>query len=144
MSLNYDLSAIPEDVRLIDAPENEPMHGIKKGDRIMSPVTNALIWATLGIGIGVIDDTTVDEFSARLDLWQKLYGALLQGPITHDDDGNQLPEPDWGPILVTKDDVVAHKGLSTNVFPMETRTAWVKRTVNDTVFRGVTEPKRRR
>jgi hypothetical protein len=51
MSLNYDLTAIPEDVRTVAAEADGQDY--KAGDRIMSPITNALIWATMGTGIGL-------------------------------------------------------------------------------------------
>jgi len=91
-------------------------------------VTNGLIWATIGVGIGVINDDTAEEFAARLSLWQDLNGALLYSAD--------------GPVRITREDVLAHKGLSTNVFPMERRAAWVKRTVTQSdAFHGVPEPK---
>lgn len=135
MSLNFDLTAIPEDVKTITAQEDRPFDGIKKGDRIMSPVTNALIWSTLATGIGIINDETVDEVVARLDLLQKLDGALLR----------EFDGEDWKPRPITREDVEAHKGLSTNVFPMETRASWVKRHVTNSrdIFPNP-EPKRKR
>jgi hypothetical protein len=134
MSLNFDLREIPEETRTVIAEEDRPMDGIHKGDRIMSPVTNALIWSTMGLGIGVINDDTADEFAARLALWQKVNGALLHKP---DPEGEG-----WIPVEVTKDDVLAHKGLSTNVFPMERRSSWLKRTIETSeLFFGVTQPK---
>jgi hypothetical protein len=129
MSLNWNVEEIPLEVRTIVAEESSTTHGYKAGDRIMNPVTHGLIFATVGVGIGVIDDNTADEFAARLTFWQQLNGALLHGAD--------------GPVLITKEDVEAHKGLSTNVFPMERRAAWIKRTVaNSDAFYGVTEPKR--
>lgn len=134
MSLNFDLREIPEDVRTIVAEEDQPISGIKKGDRIMSPVTNALIWSTLGVGIGEINDDTAEEFYARLHLWELVNGAMLQ---TWPEDSDQ-PQPRF----ITKDEVMAHKGLSTNVFPMEKRKAWIARTIPaSSLFLGVPEPK---
>lgn len=137
MSLNWNVGEIPEETRTIVATEDDRMSGVKKGDRLMSPITNALIWSTMGVGIGVIDDDTADEFAARLEIWQKLNGALL---TAWEDDGNGGVKPVPRPLL-TKDDVVAHKGLSTNVFPMESRAAWIKRVVSQSdPFQGVAEP----
>lgn len=133
MSLNYNLTEIPEDVRTIVAEEDDKFAGVKKGDRVMSPVTHSLIFATMGVGIGVLNDETIPEFAARLDIYQKLNGALLS---ERDGDG-------WKPRPLTLEDIQAHKGLSTNVFPLERRAAWIKRVVTQCdAFRGVTEPKK--
>lgn len=133
MSLNFDLSAIPEETRTIVADYDSPTEGVHKGDRIMNPVTNTLIWTTMAIGIGILNDDTIPEFAARVELYQKVHGPLMQR-VT--DDGIE-PRP------ITREDVEAHKGLSTNVFPLEARTKWVKRVITDDVFRGVTAPKTR-
>lgn len=132
MSLNFDLSRIPEDVRTVIATEDDAFNGIKKGDRLMSPVTNTLIWTTMIVGIGVIDDRTIDEFVARVELHQKLHGALM----------SSFEDGKWSDRPLTREDIEAHKGLSTNVFPMETRTKWVTRTVTkDTQVFPKPEPK---
>lgn len=136
MSLNWNAEAVPEDVRTIIATEDDPMRGVKKGDRVMSPITHTIIFATMATGIGVINDATLDEFAARIDLLQKFDGPFLQ---EWDDDGNHV-----GPMLLTREHLEAHKGLSTNVFPYETRSKWVTRIVtkgNCSPFTGVTEPK---
>jgi hypothetical protein len=138
MSLNWNAQAVPEDVRTIVATVDEPMHGIKAGDRIMSPITHTLIWATMAVGIGVIDDETAPEFYARLNLLTKLG---LYGEVNEFD-----AEGKWtGERAITREEVDAHKGLTTNVFPMETRASFVKRWV--TTGREIfpePEPKRKR
>jgi hypothetical protein len=68
MSLNWNVEKIPLEVRTIVAEDSSMTHGYKAGDRIMNPVTHALIFSTIGVGIGVIDDNTADEFAARLTL----------------------------------------------------------------------------
>lgn len=115
MSLNFDLSAIPLETRTVTSTYDDEFHGIKKGDTIMNPVTNQLIWATMAVDIGVIDDKTVDEFIFRIRLYEKLFGAMLR----YSDERGDRP--------FTADDVIAHKGLRTNVFPMKTRAQWLKR-----------------
>lgn len=141
MSLNFDLREIPEDVRLITALVDRPMDGVKAGDKIMSPITNLLIWSTMATGIGVLNDETIPEFHARLELLRKLdlYGSitLWEGDV---ETGG------WAePRGLTLEEVAAHKGLSTNVFPMETRASFVKRWVTTApeVFPSP-EPKRKR
>lgn len=121
MSLDFDLRKIPLETRTVIATYDDRMDGVTKGDRIMSPVTKSLIFSTMSIGIGEITDKTVDEFVARLDLFQKIHGALMHA-FDHD-------AQEWVERPLTRADVVAHKGLSTNVFPMETRGKWVARMV---------------
>lgn len=139
MSLNFDLREIPEDVRTIVAVEDDPQRGVKKGDRLMSPVTNLLIWSTMAVGIGVINDETAVEFHARLDLLAKLDLCRLEIAEYDEETGG------WVNRRLTLEEVEAHKGLSTNVFPMESRASFVKRwiTTSNDVFPNP-EPKRKR
>lgn len=139
MSLDFDLRDIPEETRLVDALVDQPIEGIKAGDKIMSPITNALIWSTMAVGIGSIDDETAEEFFYRLEFLRKLG---LYGSIT-------LWEGDaetgtWGePRGVTLEEVQAHKGLRTNV-THETRASFVKRWIAGAPVFPVDEPKRKR
>jgi len=71
--------------------------------RGMAPVTEALIWSTVGIGIGEITDKNHEEFYERLQLQQKVYGPLLQ--------------VEGGPFDITLDMIRDHIGLKTNVYP---------------------------
>ena len=122
MSLNYDLTAVPKTVWSED-------------DGGYWGVTQSIIYATMGVGIGVIDDSTVEEFVARTLFCQRLYGALCVAEV----DGEWVDRP------LTREDIEAHKGLKTNVFPMETRASWVKRVVtNSREIFPHPEPKRKR
>lgn len=135
MALTFDLKAIPEDVRLVTVEQDDPVRALKAGDQVMNPVTETLIFSTMALGIGEITDATLDEFVARIDLFQKLHGALM----------STWDGKDVSPRPITREDVEAHKGLKTNVFPMETRTAWVKRTVTqDRALYPAPEPRGRR
>lgn len=71
------------------------------------PITDAMIWATLFTGIGKITEKNVAEFYARL-----VVGRYWQGD-------NALPY----------EEVRKYIGLSTNVFPEETRAKWLKRMI---------------
>jgi hypothetical protein len=133
MSLNFDLSAIPEDVRTIiadaDCPNQFYVPGksdperefdYRKGDRIMNPVTNALIWATLGVGIGKLTEDNLAEFAFRMKVTDGLYGKPLQ---EKQEDGS------WKARSFTLDELKAHVGLSTNV-SFEKRVSWITRLGN--------------
>jgi hypothetical protein len=76
----------------------------------MNPVTEALIWSTMAVGIGVISDKTLDKFSQRLRVWERVHGPFLHGR---------------GPI--TRAEVEDHLGLSTNVFPQESDSRFMKK-----------------
>lgn len=143
MSLSFDLREIPEDVRTTTALADDPIDGIKAGDRIQSPITHTLIWSTMAVGIGVLDDETIPEFHARLALLAKLghFGTVTL-PVV--EDGEWTGE--WHEARsITLEEVRAHKGLKTNVFPMESRASFVKRwiTTDNTLFPSP-EPKRKR
>ena len=81
----------------------------------MNPVTETLIWATMAIDIGTLDESTAAEFYARIHLYEVLNGAFLQGPD--------------GPTFLTPADIQAHLGLQTNVTHVPSRTVWMKRIV---------------
>ena len=56
MALTWDTTNVLdyEDVCFKEAEADNDWHGVKKGDRILNPVTNALIWHSLNTGIGTI------------------------------------------------------------------------------------------
>lgn len=133
MSLNFDLTAIPEEKRTIIAdhdkpnpfyqagkskPENE--FDYRKGDRLMSPITNALIWGTMFVDMGAITAESADEFYARTCVQEKLSGCYL---TETGDDGERKERP------ITYQDVLDHIGLTTNVTTL-TRAKWMKRVLN--------------
>lgn len=106
MSLNWDIGQIKdwETVTKIVAEHDDPHRGIKAGQKMMNPVTEALIWATMAIGVGEITSKTIDKFFERLRLVEKLSGPMLSSQS--------------GDYIITRADVEKHMGLRTNVFPM--------------------------
>lgn len=119
MALRYSLEQIEnwKDVCFIEASDDIPDAGVKKGQRIMNPVTDALIMATMGVGLGSIAEKNAAEFYARLSLGESLYGPHLIRP---QEDGTRKPRP------ITAEEVRAHTGLSCNVSD-ESRTKWLQR-----------------
>lgn len=118
MSLNWDITAIPEEVRTIVAERdgNEATgEDFKKGERIMNPVTNALIWMTMGVGMGTITADNALEFYTRCTISEKLFGASLS--VAKEGSGRE-PRP------FTYGDIIAHVGLKTNV-TLEKRVSWL-------------------
>ena len=81
------------------------------------PITNALIWATMSVGIRDITEKTIPEFYARLSVWEKIVGPLLYGK---DEETGKLEERG-----IEVADLVKRIGLHTNASSM-TRAEWRK------------------
>jgi hypothetical protein len=116
LALTWDTADILdyEEVCFIIAPADNDWHGVKKGDRMLNPVTNALIFHALNTGIGTITAANAAEVYARIHLVEALYGASLMNSE--------------GERPITADDVLKHVGLKTNAsFKEETRTSFLKR-----------------
>jgi hypothetical protein len=75
-------------------------------DGFMTPRTQQIIFGCISTGIGEITEKNYIEWFMRYSMWCGLHSF------------------DNSPTL---DDVRAHIGLRTNVFPQESRTKWVKR-----------------
>lgn len=104
MSLNWNVEQI----------ENyESVCWVGEGDdRHMNPVTHALIFATLSVGLGSITDSNAAEFYARLNIVEKLQGPF----VVMGGEG----------VSITPQEVKAHIGLTCNV-GNETRAQWARR-----------------
>jgi hypothetical protein len=101
MSLNWDIREVKDHESMCYVPTGEK-DDEGKGLTRVNPVTDALIWLTMGVDIGVISEETIDEFIIRMNMWEKLYaGSLVDG------DGKQR--------MPTREEVEAHIGLRTNV-----------------------------
>lgn len=117
MSLNWNLSKIAN---------HETLAWDEAGT--LKPRTEALIWSTMAIDMGEITAKNVNEFWRRLDLYQHEVGALL---------GNAN-----GDIFFTRDDVVAHIGLKTNVTE-KSASVWNRRLSQIMLDRAITAQRRR-
>lgn len=123
MSLNWDLSAIKDrdDFVWVEAKEDDPSRGIKAGEKRMSPVTNALIWATLSVGWGEITEKNHVDWFHRLRLVELITGPTLNRAAN-------------GRVIsghsITLEDVRRHIGLRTNVFPKKTDAEFYKQLVS--------------
>lgn len=108
MSLNYELGKIKdwETVTKITSEYNSPADGIKIGDKIMNPVTSALIFGCISVGIGEITEANVEEWYCRFEINERVMGRSIRYM--------DATKPDR---VITYDEVKAHIGLRTNVFP---------------------------
>lgn len=85
--------------------------------------TEALIWATMSLGIPTITKSNVDEWMFRLSTKEKLKGAL----INHYVEDKSMPGGLRAePYYLTREDVERRIGLSTNASKL-TRAAFLKR-----------------
>ena len=127
MSLDYDITNVPTKVKRLSVTDEMQIPGymcyLKGGRRYMlSPLTHQLIFATMSTGIGEITENTYQEFWARLVWVDRVSGHGDRKTNEWDKKSKAWVERD-----VTVADVKAHIGLSTNVWPMEKRAAWLKR-----------------
>lgn len=114
MALNYDITAIDQDVRSYVGED---------GDRYMTPVTETLIWSCLSVKLGEITEKNWREFYARLQTWNLV--------VCHE------------PSSITPQDVKNHIGLKTNVYPDLTRTQWYKQVITPRMDSMVSEAERK-
>lgn len=110
MSLDFNLQGVKDynTVCWDTLPERNADGEYRKA---MKPKTQALIFATMAVGMGRVDAKTYREFYARLSLWAKFCPGGTAGIYES----------------ITLDDVRKHIGLSTNV-ASEPQAKWLKRT----------------
>lgn len=92
MALNFDVSAIA-DFKTITTHPTEP--------DTWSPITEALVWHAMIIGVPTITQENAGEFFRRVAIWEHITGPMLNGQRNLD----------W---RITMADVVNHLGLRTN------------------------------
>ncbi len=112
MSLNFKLDKI-KDYKTVC------WDGDVMADGKMKLVTESLIWTTMQVGLGSITEENIPEWLVRLDLVDRLFGTMM---VRYDGDKRVN-------VPFTKEDLVAHIGLTTNV-SKETRTKFLKRTMD--------------
>jgi hypothetical protein len=122
MALRWNVESIKDsdNVCWVEATQDDPNHGIVAGEKYMSPVTNTLIWATIAVDLPGITEENAGEFFARLQIWESIFGAFM---IRAEVDGVR---PEGAAAFITRDEVIAHIGLTCNVSPVS-RAKWLKR-----------------
>lgn len=120
MSLNWTVENVEdfENRCYTEATVDQPMKGVKKGDTILSPTTEALIWISLSVGLGAITEKNWEKWYARAHTVEKLGGAFRW----------QLSDGEREELFLTPEDVYRHIGLSTNVH-RETDAQWRRRVI---------------
>lgn len=84
----------------------------ENGEKDLQPVTNALLFATMSIGIGEFTKKNELEVIKRMRVYQGVMGALMRK-------GDE-------PYYITAQHIMDHRGLSTNV-GYESRAKFMKR-----------------
>jgi hypothetical protein len=98
MSLDWNLTKIKNsDTICWEKDEND-------NDKL-NPVTESLIWLTMGVGYGSITEDNASDFYSRVAMYEKLFGTML----SYWKDSEKISVP------ITPEDVNNHIGLSTNV-----------------------------
>lgn len=92
MSLNWNIEKVRDYKKITPGPSSE------------GHVTEALIWATMAVGIGRITEANADEFYRRIAIYEEQRGAWMTK--------NGQPSP------FTLEDIKRRIGLSTNVGTM--------------------------
>jgi hypothetical protein len=113
MSLNWDLSGIKNQKELCWVEAGLNPHGQPQVK--MHPTTETLIFLMLAIEIGEITEKNWEEWFVRARVWEKAMGALRH-------DGKE-------DFPTTPEEVKAHIGLKTNVFPKASAVAFAKKLV---------------
>jgi hypothetical protein len=98
MSLNWDLTKIKNSEEVC-WEKNED------GTDKLNPVTESLIWLTMGIGMGSITEDNQSDFYCRVAMYEKLFGTML----SYWKDSKKVSVP------ITPEDIHNHIGLTTNV-----------------------------
>ena len=111
MSLNFDVSKIKNYKEVTTAKNAE-------GEDIWHPITDALIWQTMAVGMGQITEANVEEFYQRSRLYSNLFGDPIQFY------NEKTEKYETRPFTATE--IHNHIGLSTNV-SYEAPTKWRNR-----------------
>ena len=98
MSLDWNLTKINNNIEVC-WEKNED------GTDKLNPVTESLIWLTMGIGMGSITEENQSDFYCRVAMYEKLFGTML----SYWKDSKKVSVP------ITPEDIHNHIGLTTNV-----------------------------
>jgi len=114
MALTWNVENVKDNDSICFIPTGETDED-GKALRRMNPVTHALIFATMSVGMGRITEGNAPEFYARLNIMERLHGDMI-----HRAEGFE------GDPKITPQEVRAHIGLYCNV-GFETREEWTRR-----------------
>jgi hypothetical protein len=110
MSLDFRVTKIENYDELYPAVEVDTWHASGSPAKMKDwhPRTVQIVWGCMSTGIGELKESNVAEWYARYTIWCQTHNLDVELPYKH---------------------VIQHIGLTTNVFPEETRSKWLKRIV---------------
>lgn len=100
MALHFEFTNIEnrEEVCYLTAEKDDPNRGIKKGEKYIRPMLDAVIWASIFLGLGELTKKNIDRWVERFEIHRRLFGSVFV------DD-----------YQVTRADLEQFIGLTTNV-----------------------------
>lgn len=137
MSLNWSVKTVKnaDDVCYFTATKSRHFDGVVRGEEYLHPITDALIWATMSVGLNEITEANLDEWEKRLALAYSVSWISKQVVFGgYEDDGNIK----WEPRMITRADLERHIGLETNA-SYESPSAWRKRVMERMEQEGLKE-----
>ena len=140
MSLNWSVKAVKnaDDICYYTATKNRIYDGVTRGEEYVHPITNALVWATMSVGLNEITEANINEWEKRIALAYAV--AWISKSMVFagfEEDGTTAK---WEPRLITRTDLVNHIGLETNA-TYESPSAWRKRVMERMEQEGLRELK---
>lgn len=115
MSLNWDLSKVKNHDKLCYEDRAEEDGSVAS---YLTTTTEQLIWSTMIVDLRGITPDNAAEFWDRLSMYEKCCGPMR---FNYDTESKKRT-----PVYYTKQDVINHIGLSTNVSPT-TRAQFLKK-----------------
>lgn len=112
MSLDYDLSKCPNDIDWYWTDDQRE-------------VTRAIIFSTMWVGLGEITEANLDEFVLRFNMWDLSMGG---GATFKETNTRTKAKKD---VWLTADMLRPYVGLHTNVWPMESKTKFHAKLINN-------------
>lgn len=112
MSLDFDVSKIENYQELTTAERN--------GTLRWHPVTEAIVYLSLTVQLQKITKENWRKWFTRARLYEKAFGTMLLSRGTEGE--GLLPDA----LYITPEEVKAHIGLTTNVYPDKTDAQWRK------------------
>ena len=109
MSLNWDITAVQNRETLCWQPSTR-----EEGKVELTPVTEALIWCTIHVGMNKITATNYKDFYHRVIEWEVILGT--GGIMYYMNENNERQSR-----MPTLQEIEAHIGLSTNASMMDKR-----------------------
>ena len=140
MPLNWSVKNVKDadDVCYFTATKTRIYDGVKRGEEYTHPITDALVWATMSLGLNEITEENIDEWEKRLALAYSVQWISKQVVFAGFADDGDIK---WEPRMLTRADLERHIGLETNA-SYESGSAWRKRVMERMEEEGLRDLRR--